>query len=338
MMDASMDADFNPGSAAGRRAAAGRGRVANGTLIGGRFQVRLFLGGGSFGERYRAVDGKTDRQVEIRILDQGLFDDPAALDRLHGDIQRAAGLSHKNIAATYGIGRENELHYIATEFIDGQSLRELIDAKNAQQKVFSLKGAYNVIAHVCNALAYAHATQFHGALSPSTLLVNRAGRVKLTDFGIGQTLPALLEFQAQLAAGQFYCMAPELAQAPATADRRADIYSVGVVLFELLTGSRPAESFESPAAKRADLPKALDAVLERCLRPEPEERFVSAEELKQSLFLAVEQASIPQVAQAKGVPLVARVASQPEISLEDSRPPAARARPSGPPPAAAPPP
>src|ERR1051325_7008937 len=201
-----MDADFNPGSAAGRRAAGGRGRVAAGTVIGGRFQVKQFLGAGRFGERYRAVDGKTDRHVGIRILDPALFADPSALDRLHGEIERAARPSHKNNAASYGIGRDNELHYIATEFIDGQSLRELIDAKNEQQKLFSLKGAYNVIAHVCNALAYAHATLFHGALSPTNVLVNRAGRVKLTDFGIGRSLPALIEFQAQLAAGEFYCM------------------------------------------------------------------------------------------------------------------------------------
>ncbi|HJZ84855.1 MAG TPA: protein kinase [Polyangia bacterium] len=306
-----MDADFNPDGAPERRAA-GRGRVASGTVFGGRFQVKQFLGSGGFGERYRAVDAKTERPIDVRILHPGLLGEKGALERLREEIQRAASLQHKNLAATYGMGREGDLHYIATEFVDGQSLRELIDQKSAQQKVFSLKGAYNVIAHVCNGLAYAHQTTFHGALSPSNILVNKAGRVKLTDFGIARTLPALTQFQAQLAAGEFYCMAPELAQAPDTADRRADVYSVGVVLFELLTGRAPTDTFEVPSAVRPDLPRALDNVVEKCLRPSPDERFLSAEELKQALFLAVEQSTIPQASPAKGVALVARRPTGPE--------------------------
>src|SRR5215831_13075933 len=118
MMNESMDADFNPGGAAGRRAAAGRGRIATGTLIGGRFQIKQFAGAGGFGERYRAVDGKTERSVELRIVHRDLFASEAALERLHAEIKLAAALAHKNIATTYGIGRENDLHYIATEFVD----------------------------------------------------------------------------------------------------------------------------------------------------------------------------------------------------------------------------
>ena len=307
-----MDADFNAGSAPERRAAAGPGRVKVGTVVGGRFQIKQFLGSGGFGERYRAVDSKTERPIDIRILHAGMIDGQG-VERLREEIQAASALQHKNIAATYGMGMDGDLSYIATEFVDGHTLRELVDQKNQQQKTFSLKGAYNVVAHIANGLAYAHQTMFHGALSPSNVLVNKAGRVKMTEFGIARTLPAFTQFQAQLAAGDFYCMAPELTQAPESADRRTDIYSVGVILFELLTGRAPTDTFEMPSAVRPDLPKGLDQVFERCCRPSPDERFLSAEELKQALFLAVESTQLPQGPPAKGAVLAPRAVTQENV-------------------------
>src|SRR5262249_46578591 len=197
---------------------------------------------------------------------------------------------------------------------------ELIDQKNSQQKAFSLKGAYNVVAHIANGLAYAHQSLYHGALSPANVLVNKAGRVKMTEFGIARTLPAFTQFQAQLAAGDFYCMAPELTQAPEAADRRADIYSVGVILFELLTGRAPSDTFEMPSAVRPDLPRGLDHVFEKCCRPSPDERYMSSEELKQALFLAVEQSQVPTGPPAKGAVLAPRAVTQENVLEAASAP------------------
>jgi serine/threonine-protein kinase len=311
-----VETDLNAGGPAERRAAGGR--VKAGTIIGTRFQIRQFAGSGGFGERYRAVDTRTERPVDIRILHSAVIEHPEVLDRLREEVQLAQGLSHKNIAAVYGMGQDGEVYYIASEFVDGHSLRELIDQKAAQQKTFSLKGAYNVIAHICNGLAYAHQTVIHGGLAPSNVLVNKAGRVKIAEFGIARTLPAFTHFSAQLAGGDYSCMAPEMAQTPEAADRRADIYSVGVILFELLTGREPTDVFESPSAVRSDLPPTLDAVVERCLRPSPDERYLSTDELKQALFLAVEQSTIPQQAPARGVPM--GLVTQENVLLDASSP------------------
>src|SRR5262245_11028897 len=118
-----MDAEVNARGPADRRAQTGQSKLAAGATVGGRFQIRQYLGLGSLGERYRALDTKTDRPIDIRILIPGLLDTSNALERLRQQIQRASQLSHKNIAATYGLGREGDLHFIATEFVDGETLR-----------------------------------------------------------------------------------------------------------------------------------------------------------------------------------------------------------------------
>src|SRR5262249_53154723 len=143
----------------------------------------------------------------------------------------------------------------------------------SQGKTFSLKGTYNVIAHICNALSAAHQETVHGVITSSNVLVNNAGRVKLTDFGLSRLLPYLSAFQAQLDAGTLYSVAPEIAKDPDWAAGRADVYSAGILLFELLTGQKPVGAGESPSSIRPDLPQAVDEVVERCIRQRPTDRF-----------------------------------------------------------------
>jgi serine/threonine-protein kinase len=273
-------------------------------MLGGRFQIKQFVGVRGLGERYRAVEVKRARSVDLQLLPAELGQKPAAIAVLEKHIQQATQLAHKNIAACYGMGQDGGSRYIAAEFVEGQTLADLIAYKRSQGKPFTLKGTYNVIAHLCNGLAYAHQTMHHGGLSLTNILVNPAGRVKMTDFGIGHTLCELPRFAEQQRAGLYYGMAPELLQAPERTDRRADIYSVGVVLFELLTGEPPG-SIVIPSQVRDGVPKALDQVVAKCLSFATDERYLSAEELKQALVLAVEQAGIPQVAPVRGVSLSA---------------------------------
>src|SRR5947209_1388374 len=195
------------------------------------------------------------------------------------------------VAATYGLfGAQvgaDPVAYLACEFVDGQTLRDMLEKKRASGRAFSLKGAYNVIAHLCNALVYAHGATVHGALTPDSVMVNSAGRVKLTDFGLARTLKPLDNFRAQVAAGTMAALAPEMMSAPESADARADIYSVGVILFELLTGRTPADSFERPSVAAPGVPPSVDPVVEMCLRPVPEERYADAQALKESLQQAL---------------------------------------------------
>src|SRR5262249_59798138 len=118
--------------------------------------------------------------VTIKALAPQLIRDAATMERLTNEIQIASQLDHKNIAATIGLfGAQvgnDPVAYLACEYVDGQSLREMLDKKRTQGRAFSLKGAYNVVAHLCNALAYAHGATVHGALTPDSVMVNSAGR------------------------------------------------------------------------------------------------------------------------------------------------------------------
>src|SRR5207237_3537551 len=128
---------------------------------------------------------------------------------------------------------------------------------------------------------YAHGAVIHGLLSAETVMVNPAGRVKLTDFGVGRALTATEKFRAQLPASARACLAPELVRAPESADRRADVYALGVLLHELLTGQTTVDQGASELVP--GLPPTLDAVIERCVAPTPADRFSDVSDLKRTL-------------------------------------------------------
>ena len=266
-------------------------RLANGVRLNDRYEIEEFLGRTPYGESYRARDLASGQLVAIKALQPALIADASTMERLTREVAVAASLDHKNIATTFGLfGAQvgaDPVAYLACEFVDGQTLREMLEKKRASGRAFSLKGAYNVVAHLCNALVYAHGATVHGALTPDSVMVNSAGRVKLTDFGLARTLKPLDNFRAQVAAGTMAALAPEMMSQPDQADARADLYSVGVILFELLTGRTPADSFERPSVAAPGVPAAVDPVVEMCLKPSPDERYADAQALKEALQTAL---------------------------------------------------
>jgi serine/threonine-protein kinase len=285
-MDMTVDAPGGgPGVPATKR------RLADGTLLNDRYQIEALVTRTAYGELYRARDAADSKVVSVLALHSHLVTDAAVRTRLEKEVQVAVQLDHKNIAATYGLFGatvgSDAVAYLTAEHIDGQSLREMIDKKRGLGRAFSLKGAYNVIAHLCNALVYAHGVTMHGGLSAESVMVNSAGRVKVTDFGLARALRGLDHFRAQVSAGGLAALPPEMATAPDRADGRADVYSVGAILFELLTGRPPSETFERPSAVSPGLPAAVDEVVERCLRPLPEQRYPDAQALKEALHGAL---------------------------------------------------
>jgi serine/threonine-protein kinase len=303
----------------------GAGRLAAGvTLGGGKYQNVGLIGRGAFGEVYRVTDRSSGQPAALRLLAPELLQGQAA-DRLRSELSVAGRLDQKNIARTLDFGIENDLVYVVTEFVDGQTLRALLSRKRAAgAAAFSLKGAYNVVAHVLNALSYAHQQRtIHGALSASNILVNKAGRVKLTEFGLARALPAFARLAAQNPE-DIAAMAPEFSAAPQSVDRRADIYSVGAVLYELLTGRAPSESLVRPSAVVAGLPADIDQVIARCLAPQPADRFGDAMELKNLIHQIVERGG----AQGASASLAPRApAPQAAASQSMSRAPAQQAAP-----------
>jgi serine/threonine-protein kinase len=307
--------------AAGGDGAQGGGRLPPGTMLAqGRVQVAERTGRTIFGEVYRALDRASNQPVALRLIDPAIVVDGTGFERLQKVVAGVSRLEHKNIAQALECGAEGQYAYVLTEYVDGQPLRALLSRKRAAgSSAFSLKGAYNVISHVCNGLQYAHQATWHGALSASSVLVNQAGRVKITEFGLARAFPlfsrapAAAEFPADVAA-----VAPELISAPATADGRADVYSTGAILYELLTGRDLSQPLVRPSAVQAGLSTEVDQIISRCLAPRAADRFADLAQLKAALQQAVERggaaaASSPRITAPPGSMNRAPAASSPSM-------------------------
>ncbi|MBX3250037.1 MAG: serine/threonine protein kinase [Myxococcales bacterium] len=250
-----------------------------GSLVGGRFQVEDTVRTDGLGFVLRAQDQKTQKPILLRVLREDLFDDEG-LKRLREECRGAARLAHRSIAATYGVGVSGGA-FVASEWVDGHSLSEVLAKRIAEGRPLSLRGAYNVVAHVCRALTAAHARTCHGALRPEVVWVTSAGRVKVADFGLSK---ALIESRGPdaLPPPEQAALAPEVkAGAPPTP--RSDIFGVGAILYQLLTGKSPAEGFVPPSQAHPEASEAIDEVLLRCLATDPSARFGSADEVRSAL-------------------------------------------------------
>lgn len=247
-----------------------------GSLIGGRFLVESGVREDSLGSILRAQDQKTQKPILLRVLRADLLDE-AGLKRLREECRVAARLAHRNIAATYGVGSG----FVASEWIDGHDLAEMLRKRAAQGKTMSLRGAYNVVAHVCRALTAAHQRTCHGALRPEVVWVTTSGRVKVSGFGLDKALvdargPSALPPTEQAS------LAPEVkAGQPPTP--RSDIFGIGAILYQLLTGKSPADGFVPPSQAHPEATPEVDEILLRCLAIDPSARFASPDEVRSAL-------------------------------------------------------
>jgi serine/threonine protein kinase len=276
-------------------------RLKQGDTIGSRFVIDERLRVDVLGTVYRAVDEKSGKNIAILVLAPEMAGDRAATDRLRLAVKQATGLTHKNIVSTFGMGKEAKRRYFAREYVDGQTLAELLEKKARAGKHFTLKGAYNLVAHICNALDYAAEHMSHQALRPSAVLINRTGRVKVADFGLAELRSALEGARASLGRWDQACL-------PVGGD---DITSIGVILFSLLAGRPPAADERSlPEALLERLAPEINAVVLRCLDTEHAERFAQPAEVKAALQSAV------QLSQADDGPVVAGARPRASASLE----------------------
>ncbi|MES1207080.1 MAG: protein kinase [Pseudomonadota bacterium] len=263
--------------------AAGPARIVTGTVIGGRFRVESQQSREGGTVVYRATDTASGTAWSLRIIPfPAIVHGPA---RLLGEIEKTQALRHKNLVDVEAVGREGDFLFVAAELVDGQSLREFIDGKRAEGRGVSLKGASNLVAHVSNALEYARRVTLHGALNPAIIWVNRAGRVKVSGLGLSAGVPSLARHGAPPGAPDTLYVAPEiLAGGPATPT--SDVYSLGVILYELLTGNGPTSPFRPASTTVAEVPAAVDGVIERALARDPDARWSSTTALKDALQVA----------------------------------------------------
>jgi predicted Ser/Thr protein kinase len=250
--------------------------------IAGRFpdlEILESLGQGGMGAVYKARQPALDRLVALKLLRPEVEADPAFAERFTREARALARLNHPNIVAVYDFGRRDGLYYLLMEYVDGVNLRQLLRAGR-----LAPPEALAIVPQICAALEFAHAEGIvHRDIKPENLLVDRKGRLKIADFGIaklvgGQQAGYTLTGPWQVV-GTLHYMAPEQMEKPLSVDHRADIYSLGVVFYEMLTGELPLGRF-APPSQRVQLDVRLDHIVLRALEHEPERRYQHASEVK----------------------------------------------------------
>jgi serine/threonine-protein kinase len=278
---------MEPQSAQARARASG---LAPGSVVGGRFEIERAVGEDALGAVLAAKDQKTQRPIAVRVLAPGLIATPEAVETLRAEVKTAASIQHRNVVATYGMGADKSSgsRFVATEWVRGRTLADVVEEKKQSEQPMSLRGAYNVVAHVCRALEAAAAKgAAHGALRPSVVFVAKSGRVKVANLGVDRAIvrtagPAALGDKEQP------FLAPEV-KAGAEPDTRSDVFGLGGLLYAMLTGRSAADEFVAPSQVHPEAGPELDAVLLECLSADPDQRYASPGAVKDALVsLAVD--------------------------------------------------
>jgi serine/threonine-protein kinase len=260
-----------------------------GKLLGGRYEIIEKIGGGGMALVYKARCRLLDRYVAIKVLREEFTSDEEFIRKFRRESQAAAKLSHPNIVSIYDVGVEGDIYYIVMEYIKGKTLKEVIREKGK----LSFEETVDYSIQIAEALAHAHANHIvHRDIKPHNIMITEDGRVKVTDFGIARAATSSTVTNTNNVLGSVHYFSPEQAKGGYT-DEKSDIYSLGIVMYEMITGRVPFEG-ESPisvALKHVQeeivppshidptINKNLEKIIMKCVRKEQMERYKSANEL-----------------------------------------------------------
>src|SRR6058998_929761 len=285
------------------------------TLFDGRYRILRKLGTGGMANVYLAEDEVLGRRVAIKILNDRHAGDDQFVERFRREAKNAASLSHPNIVSIYDRGEAEGTYYIAMEYLDGRSLKELILQRGPAPITVSVEYARQIL----SALRFAHRKGVvNRDIKPHNVLVNSEGRVKVTDFGIARAGASQMT-EAGSIVGTAQYLSPEQARGT-DVDQRSDLYSLGVVLYELLTGVVPfsgdtpveiamkhlSSAPEPPSMKRAEVPRDLDMVVLRALAKDPADRYQSAEEMDADLARVARGAAVSPATEEAATAIISR--------------------------------
>jgi serine/threonine-protein kinase len=285
--------------------------VEAGTVIDGRYRVAARLGSGGMADVYLAHDTLLGRQVALKLLHHRFAEDQEFVERFRREASSAAGLSHPNVVAVFDRGEWNGTYYIAMEYLPGRSLKAVV----REHGPLSPSDATDIVVQILLAVRFAHRRGIiHRDIKPHNVILDEEGRAKVTDFGIARAGASDMTMTGSIMGTAQY-LSPEQAQGHAVSET-SDLYAVGVVLYELLTGSVPFEGESAvsialkqvsveptpPSERNPEVGPALDAVVMRALAKDPLARFASADEFIAALQQAREGIAPAPAAAFNGTP------------------------------------
>jgi serine/threonine-protein kinase len=268
--------------------------ISQGSIFAGRYRLERKLGSGGMADVWLAEDQELGRRVAVKILHERYASDEQFVERFRREATHAAGLSHPNIVSIYDRGEADGCYFIVMEYVEGRTLKELIVTRGPCPIPIGISYTRQVLA----ALRYAHRNGIiHRDIKPHNVIVDREGRVKVADFGIARAGASQIT-EAGSIVGTAQYLSPEQARG-APVDESSDLYSTGIVLYELLTGTVPftgetpveiamkhlSQAPEAASAKRSEIPRDLDLVVLRSLAKEPADRYRTAQEMDRDLEL-----------------------------------------------------
>ncbi len=295
--------------------------LANGTLIDNRYTVRSRIGSGGMADVYLCDDQHLGRPVALKVMHERFAADQSFIQRFEREAQAAAALQHKNVVNVFDRGQFGSTYYIAMEYLPGRTLKDVVNAMGALDP----KLAIHITLQILAAAKFAHSKGLiHRDIKPQNVMIDDEWNVKVTDFGIAHNPVDGDITQTGQMVGTAQYISPEQAQGKPVSNA-SDLYSVGVVLFELLTGKVPFDGESSvaialqhinqpaprPSAVKPGVPPALDAVTMKAMAKSPVERYASAEEFSQALERARDNlAAAPGQTEVRGAVAAAPVAAK----------------------------